>query len=76
MPWIFSTPRDSFLCGAPVHTKLDQLRNQPVSYPEAVLRRCDSLEQNMSKAINPQNTKLIILPTVIALKYAYIMELF
>lgn len=67
-------PHDSFLCGAPMHRKLDQLRNLSVSHPEVVLRRYDSVGQNMHKAINPQNTKLIILPTVIALKYASIME--
>lgn len=67
---------DSFLCGASTDIKLDQLRNQFVSYPEVVLRRYDSLGQNTQKAISPQNTKLIILPTVIALKYAFTMVMF
>lgn len=73
--WIFSMSHDSFLCGAPMHRELDQLRNQSVSHSEVVLRKYNSLGQNMHKAINPQNTKLVILPTVIAFMYASIMEM-
>lgn len=75
MLWFFSTKCDSFLYGIPIDRKLDQLRNQSVSYAEVALRRYDSLGQNMCKAINPQNARLIILPSVIALKYAFIMEM-
>lgn len=75
MLWFFSAPPDSFLCRIPIDRKLDQLRNQSVSYAEVVLRRYDSLGQNMCKAINLQNARLIILPSVIAVKYAFIMEM-
>lgn len=63
---------DSFLCGAPIHSKLDQF----VSYPEVFLREYDSLEENMLKAINSLNTKLIILSPVTAFKYAFTKERF
>lgn len=75
MLWGFFTACDFFLYGNPIDRKLDLLRNQSVSYAEVALRRYDSLGQNMCKAINPQNARLIILPCVIALKYSFIMEM-
>lgn len=76
MPRSFSTPHGSFLCGVPIYRKLDQLRNQSVFYPKLVLSTYDSLGQNLLQVINIQNTKLIILPSVTALKYAFRMEMF
>lgn len=70
-----STPCDSFLCGIHIDRKLDQLRKQSILYAEVALRRYDSLGQNMCETINPQIARVITLPSVIALKYIFIMEM-